>query len=155
LARGQDPSAIRKAAKVARAEEGANTFATIAGELADKKRRDKKAAATLRKFEWFMSFALPALGSRPIDEITARDVLVVLKEGEARGIQSCGARLSRESNPRGARCPAGPKLPATSRLGAFWTPAACVRRASRHPGVQKPARKRAFRDVHRSEREPS
>ena len=62
MAHGQDPSQVKKAAKAAQAEEGANTFATIAGELADKKRRDKKAAATLRKFEWFMSFALPALG---------------------------------------------------------------------------------------------
>jgi Arm DNA-binding domain len=63
LAHGQDPSRVKKAAKAAQAEEGANTFATIAGELADKKRRDKKVAATLRMFEWFMSFALPALGS--------------------------------------------------------------------------------------------
>jgi Arm DNA-binding domain len=93
LARGQDPSVIRKAAKVARAEEGANTFATIAGELAAKKRHDKKAAATLRKFEWFMSFARPALGSRPIKEITAREVLVVLKEVEARGIHETARKL--------------------------------------------------------------
>ncbi len=93
LARGQDPSVIRKAAKVARAEEGANTFATIASELADKKRRDKKAAATLRKFEWFMSFALSALGARPINEITAREVLVVLKEVEARGIHETARKL--------------------------------------------------------------
>ena len=93
LAQGQDPSQVKKAAKAAQAEEGANTFATIAGELADKKRRDKKAAATLRKFEWFMSFALPALGSRPIDEITAREVLVVLKEVEARGIHETARKL--------------------------------------------------------------
>jgi hypothetical protein len=86
LAHGQDPSRVKKAAKAAQTDEGANTFATIAGELADKKRRDKKAAATLRKFEWFMSFAFPALGSRPINEISAREVLVVLKEVEARGI---------------------------------------------------------------------
>jgi hypothetical protein len=86
LAQGQDPSQIKKAAKVARAEAGANTFEAIAKELADKKRRDGKAAATLRKFEWFMSFALPALGSRPINGISAREVLVVLKDIEARGI---------------------------------------------------------------------
>ena len=78
MGKGQDPSQIKKAAKIARAVAGANTFGAIAGELGDKKRRDKKAAATLRKFEWFMSFAFPALGSRPINEISAREVLVVL-----------------------------------------------------------------------------
>ena len=78
---------------MAQAKAGANTFAAVAGELADKKRRDKKAAATLRKFEWFMSFALPALGSRPIDEISAREVLAVLKEVEARGIHETARKL--------------------------------------------------------------
>jgi Arm DNA-binding domain len=93
LAQGQDPSRIKKAAKAADAVAGAKTFKAIAGELGDKKRRDKKAAATLRKFEWFMSFALPALGSRPIDEITAREVLVVLKEVEARGVHETARKL--------------------------------------------------------------
>ena len=51
LARGQDPSQVKKAAKVAQAESGANTFEAIADELAEKKRRDGKAAATLRKFD--------------------------------------------------------------------------------------------------------
>src|SRR5215472_10119195 len=34
------------------------------------------------------------------------------------------------SNPHSARCPAGAQLPATSYLGAFWTPVSC---ACRHP----------------------
>ena len=93
LARGEDPSQVKKAAKVAQAEAGANSFAVIADELLEKKRRDRKAAATLRKFEWFMSFALPALGSRPIDEISAREVLAVLKEVEARGIHETARKL--------------------------------------------------------------
>jgi integrase len=78
---------------LAHAVAGANTFGTIAAELVDKKRRDKKAAATLRKFEWFMSFALPAFGSRLIDEITAREILVVLNEVEARGIHETARKL--------------------------------------------------------------
>jgi integrase len=93
LANGQDPSEVKKAAKARQTEERANTFATVAGELADKKRRDKKAAATVRKFEWFMSFAFPALGSRPIRDITAREILVVLKEVEARGIHETARKL--------------------------------------------------------------
>ena len=93
LAHGQDPSQVKKAAKAAQTEAGRNSFAAIAEELLEKKRRDRKAAATLRKFEWFMSFALPALGSRPIGEISAREVLTVLKEVEARGIHETARKL--------------------------------------------------------------
>jgi integrase len=93
LAHGQDPSQVKKAAKAAQTEAGRNSFAAIAEELLEKKRRDRKAAATLRKFEWFMSFALPALGSRPIGEISAREVLTVLKQVEARGIHETARKL--------------------------------------------------------------
>jgi hypothetical protein len=62
LARGDDPLAVKKATKAAKADEGANTFSAVAAELAEKKRRDRKAAATLRKFDWFMTFAFPARG---------------------------------------------------------------------------------------------
>src|SRR5208283_1342529 len=93
LMQGQDPLQVKKAAKAAKAEAGANTFAAIAGELAEKKRRDKKATATMRKFDWFMSFGFPSLGSRPIAEISAREVLVVLKEVEARGTHETARKL--------------------------------------------------------------
>ena len=93
LALGQDPSQLRRAAKAAKTEAGRNSFGAIAAELLEKKGRDRKAAATLRKFEWFMSFALPVLGSRPIAEISAREVLTVLKEVEARGIHETARKL--------------------------------------------------------------
>ena len=93
IARGDDPLAVKKAAKVAKATEGANTFSAVAAELADKKRRDGKAAATLRKFDWFMTFAFPALGARAIHEISAREVLAVLKEVEARGTHETARKL--------------------------------------------------------------
>jgi integrase len=93
LAQGQDPSRVKKAAKDAQNEISANSFAAVAEDLLEKKRRDGRAAATLRKFEWFMSFALPALGSRPIREISARDVLTVLKEVEARGTHETARKL--------------------------------------------------------------
>ena len=47
----------------------------------------------MRKFDWFMSFAFPALGSRPIAEISAREVLAVLKEVEARGTHETARKL--------------------------------------------------------------
>jgi integrase len=93
IAQGQDPLQVKKAIRAAKAESGANTFAAIAGELAEKKRRDKKAASTMRKFNWFMSFAFPSLGSRPIADITAREVLAVLKEVEGRGTHETARKL--------------------------------------------------------------
>lgn len=93
LARGDDPLAVKKAVKAAKADEGANTFSAVASELSEKKRRDGKAAATLRKFDWFMTFVLPSIGERPIHEITAREVLAVLKEVEARGTHETARKL--------------------------------------------------------------
>jgi integrase len=93
LALGRDPSQLKRVAKAAKIEAGRNSFAAIAEELLEKKRRDGKAAATLRKFEWFMRFALPALRSRPIGEISAREVLTVLKEVEARGTHETARKL--------------------------------------------------------------
>jgi integrase len=93
LARGQDVSQAKREAKAAKVEAGGNTFATIAAELTEKKLRDGKAAATLKKFTWFMSFAFPALGARPIREISARDVLAVLKEVESRGVHETARKL--------------------------------------------------------------
>jgi len=93
LARGQDLSQARREAKATKAEKGANTFAIIAAELTEKKRRDGKAAATLKKFAWFMGFAFPALGGRAIGEISARDVLAVLKEVESRGAHETARKL--------------------------------------------------------------
>ena len=48
---------------------------------------------TLKKFEWLLSFARPAIGNRPIDAISARDVLRVLKEVEARGVHETARKL--------------------------------------------------------------
>jgi integrase len=93
LALGRDPSQLKRVAKAAKIEAGRNSFAAIAEDLLEKKRRDGKAAATLRKFEWFTGFALPALGSRPIGEISAREVLTVLKEVEARGTHETARKL--------------------------------------------------------------
>jgi integrase len=93
LSKGQDPLQAKRDAKAARAESNANTFDAIAAELADKKRRDGKSAATLKKFEWFLSFAHRALGAKAIHEISARDVLGVLKEVEARGVHETARKL--------------------------------------------------------------
>ena len=85
LAAGQDPSDAKKQAKAARAAASANTFDAVARELLDKKQREGKADRTILKFEWFMRLARPALGSRPIGEVTAPEILATLRPIEASG----------------------------------------------------------------------
>ena len=71
----------------------ANTFAAIAEELLEKKRREEKADRTLEKMEWLIRLATPALGARPIREISAADVLAVLQLHERRGHHETAKKL--------------------------------------------------------------
>jgi hypothetical protein len=71
LADGHDPSLAKRLAKAAKAAASANTFDAIASELLDKKRREAKAVRTLGKLDWLLGLARPAIGARPIGEITA------------------------------------------------------------------------------------
>lgn len=93
LDQGQDPVAAKKVAKVAKAAASANTFDAIASELLDKKRNEGKADRTLDKIEWLLSLARPAIGARPIGELTAPEVLAVLRIVEARGRRETARRL--------------------------------------------------------------
>ena len=79
--------------KAAKAAQSANTFDAIAAELIDKKRRDGKSPVTLKKLEWLMGFAQPDHWSASDREISARDVLAVLKEVEARGTHETARKL--------------------------------------------------------------
>jgi integrase len=85
LGEGQDPAIAKRLAKAAKALASANTFDAIAAELLEKKRREGKANRTIVKFEWFMSLARPAIGARAIAEITAPEILAILRPIEARG----------------------------------------------------------------------
>ncbi len=93
LASGHDPSVAKKMDKAASVASWANTFAAIASELLDKKRREGKAIQTIEKLTWVLSLAGPDLSGRPISEITAPEVLRVLKVVEARGRLETAKRL--------------------------------------------------------------
>jgi hypothetical protein len=81
---GLDPSQQKRLAKLAATTENANTFAAIADELLELKRREGKSPTTLRKLEWLFRLAKPVLGARPISAIEAPEVLQVLRSIEAR-----------------------------------------------------------------------
>ena len=68
LSTGVDPSVVRKVSR-------ANTFHAVADEWLQKQRRDGRAEVTVHKNRWVLSFALPAIGARPIREILRRNTV--------------------------------------------------------------------------------
>jgi integrase len=90
---GIDPGQQKRHEKANRRIAGANTFEAIASELLEKKRRERKADRTIVKFEWFMSLARPGIGSRPIAEISAPEILTILRPIEARGRHETAKKL--------------------------------------------------------------
>ena len=93
LGAGKDPMAERRIAHAARSVAVANTFNVIADDLIEKKRKDGLDPTTVEKATWLLSFARPALGSRPITEVTAAEVLSVIRPVEARGRHDTARRL--------------------------------------------------------------
>lgn len=90
---GKDPSTEKKLAKlVARASREA-TFAVVANDLENQKIKGGKAAATIAKFKWHIRLVAPDLAMRPISEISAAEVLAVLRKVEARGRLETAQRL--------------------------------------------------------------
>ena len=81
MAAGIDPSIKRKLDKQA----AGNTFRVVAEELLKKLEREGRAPATLAKQRWLLDFALAAFGERPIAEITAPEILALLRRVEVRG----------------------------------------------------------------------
>jgi hypothetical protein len=85
IASGVDPAAKAKLDKVAASVAAANTFEAVAKELLAKTEREGLSAITLKKNRWLIGFITPALGCRPISEITAHELLSVLRIVETRG----------------------------------------------------------------------
>ncbi len=85
LADGVDPGEHRKAAKAVKVERAANSFEVIGREWFEKNRETwapSHADKIIRRLE---NDVFPWLGGKPIAEITAPDVLTVLRRIEGRG----------------------------------------------------------------------
>ena len=91
LANGIDPSAQRRLNK--QITSTGNTFKAVAEEVLAKLEKEGRADVTLTKKRWLLDFAYPAFGDRPIAEITALEVLSVLRRVEARGRYETARRL--------------------------------------------------------------
>ena len=86
-----DPSIQRRIDK--QIATNGNTFRAVAGELLEKLEREGLAEVTLAKKRWLLDFANPLIGDRPIDKITAPELLSVLRRVEARGRYETARRL--------------------------------------------------------------
>lgn len=86
LAQGVDPSAARREAKQAKAEViamAADTFEAVGREWMG---RQEVAEVTANKTRWILeTFLFPEIGSRPISEITPRELLAALRKIEESG----------------------------------------------------------------------
>jgi integrase len=90
LARSIDPSAQRKTDKQAGKD---SSFRRVAEEVIAKLEREGRAQVTLSKKRWLLDFAYPTFGDRPVVEITARELLALLREIEGRGHYETARRL--------------------------------------------------------------
>jgi integrase len=80
---GIDPANHRRQAKAIAAVAAENTFAAVAKEWASKQRH---APSTSSKLEWVFDTILnPGIGMRPIGEVSAPELLAVLRRVESRG----------------------------------------------------------------------
>lgn len=93
LAEGVDPSEQAKIDKREKQDSNANTFRAIADALLSKNEKEGKAVTTLNKKRWLVDMACAHFGERPIIEIMPADIMVVLKQVEAKGQYETARRL--------------------------------------------------------------
>lgn len=93
IASGQDPAAVKKRDAMQARMEASSAFKAVAEEWLDKATREGRAEVTLGKLKWLLDFAYPTLGSRKISEITAPELLAVLRVIEKRGHYETARRL--------------------------------------------------------------
>ncbi|WP_170308141.1 tyrosine-type recombinase/integrase [Aurantiacibacter suaedae] len=93
IADGQDPSREKQRAKLRAREAAGHTFGEIAKELLEKRKREGMAPRTVEKTEYFLSVLNPALGTLPVSDITAPEVLAVVRRFDVRGKHETANRL--------------------------------------------------------------
>ncbi|MEM9669650.1 MAG: integrase arm-type DNA-binding domain-containing protein [Pseudomonadota bacterium] len=93
LADGSDPMEKAKADRDQKAAIDKNTFARIANELMDKKRKEGLADTTLGKKQWLLGFANADFGDLPIGDLTAAKILPTLLKQQEKGNYETAKRL--------------------------------------------------------------
>jgi integrase len=93
LAKGIDPAEQAKLDKISASVAAANTFQAVADEWLAKIEREDLSPVTLKKNRWLLSFTYPALGRRPIADISPHELLAVLRTVEVRGRHESAKRI--------------------------------------------------------------
>jgi integrase len=93
LALGQDPGEAKKEAKRLATFKSANTFDAIAREWFEKRKAGWAPSSARTMLDRLERHAFPKLGPRPIADITAPEVLAMLRAVEARGTVHTARRV--------------------------------------------------------------
>ena len=93
LATGNDPGEAKKAAKRLANSMSANAFEAVAREWFEKRRHEWASSSAETALARLERHLLPKLGPRPIADITASEVLTVLRVVEGRGTLELARRL--------------------------------------------------------------
>ena len=104
VADGDDPAAAKRRQRIVAKVAVGTTFGDVALEYIEKCEREGKSPATVAKLRWSREWLLPAIGSRPVDQIEPHEVLAVLKRQEAAGEPRNGQADPRLCQPRVSLC---------------------------------------------------
>ncbi len=85
LANDIDPGAAKRAKKQQQATEGKNSFKAVATEWFETRMKDKAQGYQDRTWRGLKNDLFPSLGTTPINQITAPELLMALRKVEARG----------------------------------------------------------------------
>jgi len=90
---GSDPAVAKREARIAKRIASANTFLAVADEYIAKLEAEGRAGVTIAKTRWLLGKLAPALGTRPIAEISPHELLAVLWASERAGHRETARRL--------------------------------------------------------------
>lgn len=96
LAEGKDPMIERKAERLAATVRAENSFEALAKEWLDQRSWTEKHG--LKTWQSFKNDILPAIGQRPITDVTPPEVLALLRKIEARGVRDLPQRALQRIN---------------------------------------------------------
>ncbi|MDR0776758.1 MAG: integrase arm-type DNA-binding domain-containing protein [Azonexus sp.] len=96
LANGIDPGAAKKAQKAAKTERAANSFEVICREWLESRRDTVEPAQSKKTLARMEKDVFPWIGGKPIADITAPDILAVLRRTDERGARYTAHRMRSE-----------------------------------------------------------
>lgn len=138
LAQGSDPSAMKRIAKIKAKVQAGETFDALADEFLKVKGPSLADATIAKKKEILKNHLRPWLGTRPVKEITAPELLAAIRRIESRGANELAHKALglvgqilryAVATGRAERCP-------TSDLRGALTPVS----VSHHPAITDPKR---------------